>query len=157
MSDAETTEPETAAEPVAEKPDPHAEAVLKLASAMQRDMLVAGGAVVAVAVVAAAIWQGLPGLVSALVGGVIALLSAVGTILMMRKTAYLPPSFVLVVALGGYAVKLFVLFGVMFALRYVTYLHELSVGITMIAVILIAAVAEMRAFRRTKIPTIIPA
>ncbi|RZQ60889.1 hypothetical protein [Amycolatopsis suaedae] len=136
--------------------NPHAESVLKLAAAMQRYTLIVGPATVVVAAVVATIWVGTPGLLGALVGGVVALASALATIFMMRRSADMPVHFVMVVALGGYALKILVLFGVMAALRGVDVFHTYSLGITMLATILLTAAGEIVAFRKTKIPTIIP-
>ncbi|SFO93443.1 hypothetical protein SAMN05421810_101443 [Amycolatopsis arida] len=149
------TDTETEATEKAEARNPHAESVLALARAMLRDTLVAGGVTVAVAAVVATVWVGVSGLLGAVVGGAVAMGSALATVLMMRKTADLPPMFVMVVALGGYVGKIIVLFGVMAALRHVDALHTMALAVTMLAVILVAAGAELRAFKRTKIPTLI--
>jgi hypothetical protein len=53
-------------------------------------------------------------------------------------------------------VKVVLLFGALTLLKGVTALHPMSLGITMIVAILLAAAAEFAAFRKTKIPTIIP-
>lgn len=157
MSDTETSASDTTADVPEQPANPHAESVLKLASNMQHDALIWIGVTMVIALVAAFFYAGLNGLIGSLVGGVVALGSVLLTILMMRKTANMPPTFLLVIALGGYAGKTIVLFMVMFGLRYVTYLDKYSVALTMLVVILVGAAAEFRAFRRTKIPTIIPA
>jgi ATP synthase protein I len=139
-----------------EPENPHAEAVLKLADAMLRIALWPGVATVVVAAVVATVWVGLPGLLSALIGGVIAFASSLATLWMMRKTAPMPPMMVMAVALGGYIFKLLVLLGVMMALGSIHGLHREALAFTMLAVILVWAAAELVAFKRTKIPTIIP-
>ena len=154
MSDTEA-EQAIKAEQAAEPEDPHAQAILRLANAMLRMTLIATTVVAVVAAVVCALVVGVAGLLGSLVGSVVALASALATILMMRKTAALPPSFVMVAALGGYALKIIVIFGVMAALRGVGALHVKSLGITMLVVIMVAALAEFQAFRKTKLPTLI--
>ncbi|WP_370944207.1 hypothetical protein AB5J62_34610 [Amycolatopsis sp. cg5] len=139
----------------AEQPNPHAESVLKLAAAMQKATLQFGGVVALVAAITFTVLYGTSGLLGSVVGSAVAIVSALGTTAMMRKTANLPVSFMMVVALGGYAVKIMIVFGVMFALRGVDALHTESLAFTMLAVILVAAFAEFRAFKNTKIPTLI--
>ncbi|MFD8493412.1 hypothetical protein [Amycolatopsis sp. NPDC059657] len=141
---------------VAEKPNPHAESVLKLAGAMQKATLVVVPPLIAICAVIFLIAKGTPGLLGALVGGAIALASSLVTIGMMRFSAGMDPMFVMVIALGGYIVKILVLFVALNLLRGVESLQPLALGITMLSVIVIAAAVEVRAYKRTKIPTIIP-
>jgi ATP synthase protein I len=138
-----------------EKENPHAAAVLKLAAAMLRFTLIGTTVVAVVAAVLCAVLVGSTGLWGSLVGSAIAIGSALVTILLMRKTAALPPSFVMVAALGGYAIKIMLIFGVMTALRGVEALHVKSLGFTMLVVIMVGALAEFHAFRKTKLPTLI--
>ncbi|MGW5051935.1 hypothetical protein [Actinokineospora sp. NPDC004072] len=137
------------------QPTTHAESVRVLAARMARDIMIACGATVAVALVVALIWVGLPGLVGALVGGVIATASAMGTVMLMLRTRALEPMMVMAMALAGYVGKIVILFVVMTLLKGIDGLHSMSVAITMMAVILVAAGAEMRAFKKTKTPTLI--
>lgn len=137
--------------------NPHAQSVLKLADAMYRGALWPGVATVVIGAVVSLIVVGLPGLFGAIVGGVIAFGSSLATLWMMRKTAAMDPMAVMAVALGGYIFKILVLLGVMTLLRNVGFLHSKALAFTMLAVILVWAAAEFVAFRRTKIPTIIPA
>jgi ATP synthase protein I len=135
--------------------NPHAQSVLTLASAIVRTALVPVLATIAVGAVAAAMLAGSAGLYGALVGGGVALASSLATILMMRYSAGFPPMFVMAVALGGFALKMFVLLGTMMALRTVDALHPMSLALTFLAAILVWVAAEVFAFRRTKIPTVI--
>ncbi|UVS81385.1 hypothetical protein [Actinokineospora sp. UTMC 2448] len=136
-------------------PTSHAESVRKLADRMAKDIAIACGVTVGVAVLVAVLWEGLPGLVGALVGGAIATASAMGTVVLMRRTRALEPMMVMVIALAGYVGKIIILFVVMTLLKGVDGLHTMSVAVTMMAVILVAAGAEMRAFKKTKTPTLI--
>ncbi|MFC4004867.1 hypothetical protein ACFS2C_23680 [Prauserella oleivorans] len=113
-------------------------------------------AVVVVGAVVATVLVGTEGLLGALVGGVVAFASSLATLFMMRKSSAMEPMAVMAVALIGYVFKIVVIFGVMTLLRGVDALHTLSLALTMMAVILVWAGAEMVAFKRTKIPTIIP-
>jgi len=140
-----------------ETQNPHAQSVLKLADAMFRGALWPGIATVVIGAVVATVWVGLPGLFGAVVGGVVAFASSLVTLWMMRKTAAMEPMAVMAVALGGYILKVLVLLGVMMLLRNVPGLHVKALAFTMLAVIVVWAAAEFLAFRRTKIPTIIPA
>ncbi|HKS43713.1 MAG TPA: hypothetical protein VJT49_01105 [Amycolatopsis sp.] len=137
--------------------NPHTEAMLKLADAMFRGALWPAVGAAALGVVVSAVLAGLPGLFGALAGGAIGFASCLATLWMMRKTAAMHPMAVMAVALGGYIVKLLVLLGVLTALRGVDALQPKALALTMLAVILASAAAEAVAFRRTKIPTIVPA
>ncbi|WP_235999085.1 hypothetical protein [Qaidamihabitans albus] len=136
--------------------NPHAEQVLKLADAMLKGALWPGVITVVLAAVVATVWVGVPGLLGALVGGLVAFGSSLATLWMMRKTSAMDPMGVLAVALGGYIFKLLVLLGVMMLLGGIDALHRYALAFTMLAVIIVWAGAEVVAFKRTKIPTIIP-
>jgi ATP synthase protein I len=137
--------------------DPHAASVLKLANAMFRMSLWPSLATLVLGVVVAWIAVGTTGALGALVGGTIACLSSLLTVFLMRKTATQGPHIVMAASLGGFVGKMLVLLIVMTLLRGVDVLHARSLAFTMIAVVLVAAAADGVAFRRTKIPTIIPA
>jgi ATP synthase protein I len=135
--------------------NPHAQSILTLASAIVRTALVPVLLTIVVGAVSATVFVGAAGLYGALVGGGVALASSLATIGMMRWSAGFPPSFVMVVALGGFGLKLMVLLAVMIALRGVDALHPMSLALTFLAAILVWVAAEVVAFRRTKIPTVI--
>ncbi|WP_236794955.1 hypothetical protein [Amycolatopsis sp. GM8] len=137
--------------------NPHAQSVLKLADAMYRGALWPAVATVVIGAVVSLILVGLPGLFGAIAGGAVAFASSLVTLWMMRRTAAMDPMAVMAVSLGGYIVKILVLLGVMMGLRHVSFLHSKALAFTMLAVILVWAAAEFVAFRRTRIPTIIPA
>ncbi|WP_158893077.1 hypothetical protein [Amycolatopsis anabasis] len=147
---------DTAAKKADQEENPHAQAVLKLADAMLRATLIVGLGTIAVAAVVATIWVGLPGLLGALVGGAVAFASSLATIGMMRFCAAMDPMFVMMVALASYVVKVLILLGVMTLLRGVDALHPYALAITMLAAFVFTAAGEVRAFKQTKIPTIIP-
>ncbi|PXY26758.1 hypothetical protein BAY59_19150 [Prauserella coralliicola] len=140
----------------AETRNKHAEQVTKLADAMLRTALWPAVGIVVIGAVVGLVWIGTAGLFGALVGGAVAFASSLATLFMMRKSAAMDPMAVMAVALGGYVFKMLVIFGVMTLLRGVDALHTLSLAITMMAVILVWAGAEMVAFKRTKVATIIP-
>ncbi|MEC3981193.1 hypothetical protein [Amycolatopsis sp. H20-H5] len=152
-----TVEPdiEQATAPAVEPENPHAKSVLTLAAAMQKATLLVVPPVVVAAAVVFLIVQGTPGLVGALVGGVLGLLSSLATIGMMKFSAGLDPMFVMAIALGGYFFKILVLFGALTLLKGATWVTTLSLGLSLLAVILAAAAMDVRAFKLTKIPTII--
>ncbi|OZM74167.1 hypothetical protein CFN78_05860 [Amycolatopsis antarctica] len=130
--------------------------MLDLANSMLRTALLPSAATVAAGVLVSTLWVGLPGLFGALVGGGLAVASCLLTILMMRKSAALMPALVMAVALGGYVFKLMVLMIVMTLLRGVEVLHPYALSLTLLAVILVWAGAEVVAYRKAKIPAIIP-
>ncbi|MDA3628005.1 hypothetical protein OU415_21410 [Saccharopolyspora sp. WRP15-2] len=136
--------------------NPHAETVRRLASAMLRTAVWPGVATVVVAAVVATALVGTPGLLGALVGGVVAFGSSLLTIWLMRFTGGMNPHFVMVAALGGYVGKMLVLLVVMTLLGGVEALHRESLAFTMLATVMVWAGAEVVAFKRTKIPTIVP-
>ncbi|MEU7782885.1 MULTISPECIES: hypothetical protein [unclassified Amycolatopsis] len=136
--------------------NPHAKVVLQAARAMTKASLLVTPPAVVVCIALFSVLFGLHGFLGSLVGGVLALIASLSTLGLMRFSAGQDPMFVMVIALGGYVVKIVLLFGALTALKGVTALHPLSLGITMIVAILLAAAAEFAAFRKTKIPTIIP-
>ncbi|MBE1501315.1 putative membrane protein YkgB [Amycolatopsis lexingtonensis] len=146
MSESETQDQE----------NPHAKVVLQAARAMTKASLLITPPAVLVCIVLFSVLFGLHGFLGSLVGGVLAMIASLSTLGLMRFSAGQDPMFVMVIALGGYVVKIVLLFGALTLLKGVTALHPLSLGITMIVAILLAAAAEFAAFRKTKIPTIIP-
>ncbi|MFD6072942.1 hypothetical protein [Amycolatopsis lurida] len=137
--------------------NPHAKVVLQAANAMTKASLKLVPPAVLVCIVVFTILNGLPGLFGSVLGGVLAIVSALATLGLMRFSAGMDPMFVMVIALGGYVLKLVLLFGALTLLRGVSSIHPMALGVTMIVAILVAAAVEFAAFRKTKIPTIIPA
>lgn len=138
--------------------DPHAENVRKLADAMLRHTLVAGTVTTVLAVVVAAMTAGVTGLFGALIGAALALASAVATLLIMRLVADLPPAYVRAVVLNGYMVKILTMFVVMAAMRLLdvaSAVNTTALAFALLAVVVAIAAAEVRAFTRTKIPTLV--
>ncbi len=149
----------TAAAPTGAEPamDPHAQSLLTLANAMFRTALWPSLATLVAGVVLFGVVKGTSGALGALVGGALACFSSLLTLTLMRKTAAQGPHIAMAASLGGFVGKLLILLLVMTGLRGVAALDPKSLGITMIAVVVVAAGAEALAFRRTKLPTIIPA
>ena len=135
--------------------NPHVKPVVEAARAMTKASLLVTPPAVLVCIVLFSILNGLHGFLGSLVGGVLALLASLSTLGLMRFSAGQDPMFVMVIALSGYVVKVLVLFGALTLLKGVTALHPLSLGITMIVAILLAAAAEFAAFRKTNIPVIV--
>jgi hypothetical protein len=61
------------------------------------------------------------------------------------------------IVLGSYVFKVLVLLGLMTLAKHVGFIERYAFALTMLAAFIISAVGEMRAFQKTKIPTIIPA
>ena len=139
-----------------EEDNPHAAVVRTLANAMLRTAMWPGVLTVALGVILATVMIGTAGAVGALVGGVVAFASSLVTIALMRWTGGLNPMFVMAAALGGYILKMVVLLVVMTLLRGVEGIHTEALAFTMLATIMVWAGAEVFAFKKTKIPTIVP-
>ncbi|WP_447004041.1 hypothetical protein ACRAKI_31050 [Saccharothrix isguenensis] len=134
----------------------HEAVVERLAGEMFRGAMWAALVTVAICL---AVWTGVAGvtgLVSALIGGVIACLSSVGTLVLMRKTAALPVQFIMVAALGGFMGKLILLVGVMFLLRAFPALHVNALALTTVATIVVTTFMEVRASKRSRSQIVIP-
>lgn len=136
-------------------PRTHGEAVTRLADAMFRYAVWPGVAVSVLGVVLFGVLYGVEGAVSALIGAVVASGSSVGTWWLMRKTAALNPMMVMTGALGGFVGKMIILLLVMMGLREVPFVHARALAYTMLAVVIVWAVMDTVAFRRTKLPTLI--
>ena len=142
-------------EAAAQVPKTHADSVRKLADAMLRTAVWPSVGVVAAGALVAWLAVGLPGVWGALLGGAIAVASSLLTLVLMKQSAELPPQVVMAVALGGYVVKLVALLIVAITLKGVAWLHPTSLALTLIAAVVLWTGAEVVAFRRTKIPTLI--
>lgn len=128
-----------------------------LAAAMLRTGLWCGGVVALAVLGAATVLAGGPGLAGAAVGVGLGFLSSLATMGLMRVAAALPVEALLGVVMGGYTLKIALLLAVAFPLRQVAWLDSASLALSVLAVVAAWAVAEVVAFRRTRIPTIIPA
>jgi hypothetical protein len=138
-----------------DQPRTHGETVTRLADAMLRFALWPAVATAVVGIVVASVLVGPRGGVAALVGGVVAFASSLATWWLMRKTAKLNPMMVMTGALGGFVGKMIILLLVLTVLREITWLHTRSLAYTMLAVVIVWAVMDTVAFRRTKLPTLI--
>lgn len=136
-------------------PRTHAESVRTLATAMLRTSIAPVAVTAVLAVIVSTVVGGLPGLWGSMVGVVVSVASGLATLWLMYRTAAMPVHFVMAAALGGFAGKMVVLLVTMLSLRGVDGLNLRSLALTMLAVILVTAVCETIAFRRTKIPTLI--
>jgi ATP synthase protein I len=136
--------------------NPHAESVRRLANAMLRTAVWPSAATVVLGAVVATVWVGASGLLGAVIGGAVAFASSLATIWLMRWTSAMPLMFVMVAALGGYVGKMIVLLVVMTLLRGIDVIHTEALAFTLLATVLVWAGAEVHAFRKTKIPTIVP-
>lgn len=156
MNETEKTEPTAADLGIrTDSPKTHAETVTRLADAMLRYAKWPAAATVVVGIVVASVLYGVPGGVSALIGGLVAVASSLATWWLMRKTAALNPMMVMTGALGGFFGKMIVLLLVLMVLREITWLHVQSLAYTMLAVVIVWAAMDTVAFRRTKLPTLI--
>ena len=113
--------------------------------------LVAAGVCIAVGLVASpmAAWSAALG--AALVVGFFGL-----TLLVMKRTADLPPTTVMLVVMVTYTVKVLVLGLVMFAVRDVSWLSGYAVGVTITVCALVWLFFELRAYKRLRIFTYDP-
>ncbi|WP_033439406.1 ATP synthase subunit I [Saccharothrix sp. NRRL B-16314] len=134
----------------------HEAVVQRLAGEMFRSALWVALATVAVGVVVWTVVAGIPGLVSALIGGVVACLSSVLTLVVMRKTAALPLQIIMVAAFSGFLGKLVLLVVVMLLVRRFPELHDNALAITMASTILVATFMEVRASKRSRSQMVVP-
>jgi ATP synthase protein I len=134
----------------------HADSVRTLAAAMLRTGVVFSAVATLAALAVAAAAAGWPGVYGAAVGAAVGLVSSLLTIAMMWASAPLPVESLFGVVMGGYTVKIFALLVVAFPLRQVEAIHPMSLALTVLVVVVAWAAAEVVAFRRTRIPTIIP-
>lgn len=135
----------------------HAGSVRTLAAAILRTGLLLGAAAAAVALAAAAALAGWPGVLGAGTGIAVAFVSSLFTIVLMRLTAALPVAAMFGAVLGGYTMKVAGLLMVAVPLRGVEQFHPMAFGMSVLAVVVAWAAAGVVAFKRTRIPTIIPA
>lgn len=73
------------------------------------------------------------------------------TLLVMKRTAELPPTTVMLVVMVTYTVKVLVLGLVMFAVRDVPWLSGYAVGVTITVCALVWLFFELRAYKRLRI------
>jgi ATP synthase protein I len=113
--------------------------------------LVAAAACIAVGLISSpmAAWSAALG--AALVVGFFSL-----TLLVMRRTADLPPTTVMLVVMVTYTVKVLALGVVMFAVRDVSWLSGYAVGVTVTVTALVWLFFELRAYKRLRIFTYDP-
>jgi ATP synthase protein I len=146
----------TAPEPPsnAQKDAPHVATVLRLASAMQRHAAIISAVVAVIALVVGFALRGVPGLVGALAGAVVAGgLGWLGTWVMAR-TARASPAGVMIGAMTAFGVK--ILFMLVFLLLFqgTTLFDSRSFAFSMLAVTAAWIVGEVVGFVRTRIPAV---
>jgi ATP synthase protein I len=142
------TEPEPA------KDAPHVATVLKLATAMQRIAVILAVVVGIVAIVVAVLLRGVPGLVGALAGAVIAGgLGWLGTWVMAR-TARATPAGVMIGAMTTFAGKLLFLLVFLLLFQDTTLFDNRAFAFTLLAVTAAWIVGEVVGFVRTRIPAV---
>lgn len=135
----------------------HADSVRALAAAMLRTGLALGAVVAVAAIAVATAVGGWPGLYGAVVGVALGFVSSLATIGLMHLTAPLPVQALFGAVLGGYVIKIGLLMAVVAPLRAVTWLEPTALALSVLAVVFAWVGAEVMAFRRTPLPTIIPA
>lgn len=137
------------------QPTSHADSVRMLAAATLRTGLPPVLLAIAAGAVVAGVLVGPTGVYGALVGGAAALASSLATIGMMRFSAAMPVTSVMMVALGGYVLKLTTLLLVVLVAQAMPAWHTRSLALTFLAAVLAWAGAEVVAFRRAPIPTLL--
>lgn len=134
----------------------HAQSVRLLATAMFRTGVRFGAIATAGSLLVATMMAGWAGFWGAAVGTGLGFLSSLATIGLMRLGAAMPAQALFGAVMGGYAVKIGLLMVVALPLRRVEQLEPLALGLSVLAVVFAWVIAEVVAFRRTPIPTIIP-
>ena len=146
------TAPEPPSKPQSDAP--HVATVLRLASAMQRNAAIITAVVAVIALVAAFLLRGGPGLIGALVGAVIAGgLGWLGTWVMAR-TARATPAGVMIGAMTAFGVK--ILFMLVFLLLFqgTTLFDNRSFALAMLAATAAWIIGEVVGFVRTRVPAV---
>lgn len=133
----------------------HAQSVYALAASMLRWGMRLAVPVALVTVGVATVLAGQAGLAGAGFGVVLGFGSALVTLASMRLAANRPPAALMGIALGGYAIKMSVLLVIMLVLGDVPALHRAALGFGLLVTVVAWAVADVIAFQRTKIPTIV--
>ncbi len=134
----------------------HEGVLLRVANAMMRAAVVPMLATVGLGVLVFGVLYGPSGALGALVGGLVISVLSIATLLLMRRTAALDVNRMMAAAFGGFMVKMVLLFIVMSVVRNFDVFHLRSVGITMVATIVVAAAVEARAATKTRMPYVIP-
>ncbi|HRC12495.1 MAG: hypothetical protein WBC31_10845 [Candidatus Phosphoribacter baldrii] len=88
---------------------------------------------------------------SAALGAVLVLGFFTASLLVMKRTAHLPPTTVMAVVMITYTVKVVVLGVVMFVVRGATWLNGYAAGVTITVCALVWLFFEMRAYKRLRI------
>lgn len=141
---------------IQELPKTHGDSIRKLAAAMLRYQVRIMLPVLVAGVILFTVLYGTAGLLGSAIGLVVACLSSLFTLWLMRLSADHGPWAGMAAALGGFTGKMIILLIVFTLLRDVSALHKESLAFTLLAGVLVAAGADVLAFRRTKVPTIIP-
>jgi hypothetical protein len=128
------------------RPSGQSDAFAELLRGSLRPTLVATAACILVGLVSSptAAWSAALG--AGLVVGFFSL-----TLLVMKRTANLPPTTVMLVVLVTYTVKVLVLGAVMFAVRDVPWLSGYATGVTITVCALVWLFFELRAYKRLRI------
>ncbi len=118
------------------------QSLLALAGVMRRNALVVTAAVGVPAVVFAGVLAGPPGAVSALVGVLLGLMSALFTLWLMRRTAGREPRLVMIASMGGLLQKSIFLLIALFAAGAVPGVHRMSLSVALLVTLIGTAAAE---------------
>ncbi len=107
--------------------------------------------VVAALAVLVAAFSGVTAAWSAALGAVLVLGFFTASLLVMKRTAHLPPTTVMAVVMITYMVKVVVLGVVLFAVRDASWLNGYAAGVTITVCALVWLFFEMRAYKRLRI------
>jgi ATP synthase protein I len=133
------------------------EATLRaLAAAMFRGAAAAAAVTWTASAVVAAVLGGLPGALSAAVGGALAVASSLLTLWLIRRTAAQAPQVVMIASLGGFLLKMIVLLAALSLLGRIEGLDRTALALTMLAVFLVVAGAEAVASARMRTYSVDP-
>lgn len=93
---------------------------------------------------------------SAAIGAVIVVGFFAASLIVMKRTADLPPTTVMMGVMVTYTVKVIVLAAALFLLRGVSWLSGYAVGVSITACAVVWLFCEMRAYRRLRIFVVLP-
>lgn len=137
-------------------PEGQEQTLLALASSMRRGVLVATAVAGVPTVVVAGVLAGPSGAVSAFAGIAFALLAALFTLWLMRRTAGKEPKAVMMASLGGFVQKMIFLLIALFGLASVPGVHRMSLAVATIVGLLATTAAEGWAGYRLRTLLVVP-
>lgn len=126
----------------AELPVGQEQSLRALAAAMQRNALLAGGALAVLAPAGGALAAGAAGALSALLGVGLGIGASLFTLWLMRWSAHREPRAVMMASLGGFVQKMIVLLVALFVAGSIPGVHRMSLAVGLLVTLIGVTTAE---------------